>query len=452
MRAQRVVTAAAYPRGARKKGGRLLPASFGTPRVSRPRLSTWGARSIALAATAAIGITSAAPVASVGDRPSSLGGEGSAKAAPRGGTWIKGHGSATVGGAGGQVITVTTLADSGSGSLRAALDRSGPRIVRFSVSGTITLKTMIKLRQPRVTIDGASAPGSGIQIRGESLEIGTNQVIIRHIRFRPGDGTADAPDDLDGLTIDGKSGTSTHHIVLDHIEALWGPDIGGLAILNNATDITVQHSILGGGLFRSRHHEANIDSDGHSYATNIVGLTPSTYPRRVTYYRNLITHSEGRTPRVVGVDGMDLVNNVIYAFHKGPYGNPKALNMVNNILRSGPAPAAVGLTQKTWIWRPSTSDDFPTVFKGSVYELGTVTDGFTGKREGEASIYASSPTRPLSVTPEPTAGLLDRVLSDVGAIAPRVDVATARILEDVRARTGRYLNGETGPSPKVTWP
>src|SRR5882724_10200 len=51
----------------------------------------------------------------------------------------EGWAATTPGGRGGQIIRVTTLAASGPGSLREALEASGPRIVVFEVGGVIDL-------------------------------------------------------------------------------------------------------------------------------------------------------------------------------------------------------------------------------------------------------------------------------------------------------------------------
>jgi hypothetical protein len=48
---------------------------------------------------------------------------------------VEGFGANAVGGRGGRVSEVTTLEDSGQGSLRVALEAAGPRIVVFRVSG-----------------------------------------------------------------------------------------------------------------------------------------------------------------------------------------------------------------------------------------------------------------------------------------------------------------------------
>ena len=58
----------------------------------------------------------------------------------------EGAGAMSVGGRGGRAIHVTNLNDSGPGSLRAALDASGPRTVIFDVGGTIRLTKRLMRR------------------------------------------------------------------------------------------------------------------------------------------------------------------------------------------------------------------------------------------------------------------------------------------------------------------
>jgi len=71
----------------------------------------------------------------------------------------EGFGARAKGGRGGQVLFVVNLNDSGLGSLRAACETKGARMVVFRVSGLIDLKSPIRVKEPYLTIAGQTAPG-----------------------------------------------------------------------------------------------------------------------------------------------------------------------------------------------------------------------------------------------------------------------------------------------------
>ena len=76
-------------------------------------------------------------------------------------------------------MAVTTLDDSGPGSLREAVTAKGPRIVVFRVGGTIRLKSHLIINEPFITIAGQTAPGDGILLRDAGLYVQTHDVVIR---------------------------------------------------------------------------------------------------------------------------------------------------------------------------------------------------------------------------------------------------------------------------------
>ena len=106
----------------------------------------------------------------------------------------EGFGACTPGGRGGKVIFVTNLEDyvpgreeAIEGSLRAACETKGPRIVVFRVSGTIALKAGLRIREPYITLAGQTAPGGGICVKDHHVLVGANDVVVRFMCFRPGD-------------------------------------------------------------------------------------------------------------------------------------------------------------------------------------------------------------------------------------------------------------------------
>ena len=174
----------------------------------------------------------------------------------------EGFGGNSVGGRGGQVIEVTNLNDSGPGSLRAAIDTEGPRIVVFRLGGTIELQSRLEITNPYITIAGQTAPGGGITLKTvptykkSAIKIETHDVIIRYIRSRPGP-SSDISDSLDALEI-----TGGYNIIIDHSSFSWGTD-EVIGIANDARDITIQWSIISEGL-------ANVPDDEDSHGKGLL--------------------------------------------------------------------------------------------------------------------------------------------------------------------------------------
>lgn len=192
----------------------------------------------------------------------------------------------TQGGQGGRILRVTTLAADGPGSLRAALDAQGPRTIVFEVGGVIDLGgESLRIREPRVTVAGQTAPDPGITlIRGEVL-VATQDVILQHLALRPGAyGRAKRSGrDHDGLsTVDGAT-----RVIVDHCSFSWATDenlsVGGARFrgatpdewrANTSRAITYSHNLIVEGLADSVHAKGE-HSKGtlvHDNATQILLL------------------------------------------------------------------------------------------------------------------------------------------------------------------------------------
>lgn len=393
--------------------------------------------------------TAPIPTATFGPAPTSAPAPGGALAAFPG---AEGFGSQTVGGRGGRIIYVTNLNDAGPGSLRAALESSGPRLVLFQVAGTINLTDDITINQPFLTIAGQSAPGEGVQIKGGMLKIRTHDVVMRYLKLRPGDQqNRSSNNERDAVTMGGNSNDTVYNLVIDHSSMVWGPDVGGPSILTNAKDITIQYSIMGEGLYLSNHSEATPNQGGHALGLNITQLDDSAYPSRLTLHHNLLTTADHRMPQIIGAASVDMVNNVIYNWGTHPaHGNPRSLNLIKNMFIKGP------MTKTLLAWEPRGNAESPTLRPNAVYEQGTVTEGFTTVRGEPQTVYAPTRFEPYSMRNEQSPQeAYTQIVQGAGATRPVRDSVDQRIINNLLTRTGQFPNGSdlawpalaTGPLP-----
>ncbi|HMQ62608.1 MAG TPA: hypothetical protein PKE06_18160 [Flavilitoribacter sp.] len=241
----------------------------------------------------------------------------------------EGGGMYSFGGRGGKVIVVTSLADSGPGSLREACETGGARTVVFNVAGIIRLKSPLMIRAPYITIAGQTAPGDGVCVAGESVWIDTHDVIIRHMRFRRGETNVGRRDDAIG-------GNPIGNIMIDHVSASWGLD-ENMSIYRHMYDdgtgkaqmdklptvnITIQNSIFSEAL----------DTWNHSFGSTLGG-------ENCSFIRNLWANNTGRNPSIGWYGIFNFVNNVVFNWmHRSiDGGDYRAMyNIVNNYFKPGP--------------------------------------------------------------------------------------------------------------------
>ncbi len=339
----------------------------------------------------------------------------------------EGFGKYTLGGRGGRVIEVTNLNDSGPGSFRMACEATGPRIIVFRVSGTIALASKLVIRHPFITIAGQSAPGDGICISDHQVKFEADHVIVRYLRFRPGD--------AQGVEHDGFGGNGDH-VIIDHCSVSWSVD-EALSI-NKASNLTVQWCMVTESLYDSVHKKGR-----HGYG----GLWGG---RGGSWHHNLLAHHSSRNPRASGNENsglLDVRNNVIYnwGFNSAYGGERWPRNWINNYYKSGPA-TREDVRHRIFIQSDSL---------GKMFAAGNVVEGFpeisadnwAGGIEYSEKSGASEKTlrvfQPFQVAPISTQTAIEAlecVLTDAGASLSR-DSVDARIAEEVRA--GRATYGET---------
>lgn len=213
-----------------------------------------------------------------------------------------GHGRRSYGGSGRhlstpttQVLRVTNLNNAGAGSLRAAIEAVGPRTIIFEISGTIVLTDQLIIDNPYCTIAGQTAPSPGITLRGAGLTIRTNDVVVRHLRGRPGDDLNGTKVNRDAFNMSGHSGRHVRNCIVANCSASWTTDqlyTGWVWSGGTLEDITYQDMLGGEPLHDSIHSEGH----PHSYGPTVGGSSAS--PQRVSYIRNLFVHCTERNPRI----------------------------------------------------------------------------------------------------------------------------------------------------------
>src|SRR5512137_809772 len=251
---------------------------------------------------------------------------------PRAFPTAEGYGRWAQGGRGGRVIHVTNLNDAGPGSLRHAVEQSGPRTVVFDVSGLITLESRLIIRRTNsnLTIAGQTAPGKGICLRKYNFGmLGATNVIVRYVRVRPGN--------ISGMTLDGMGMASSDDCIIDHCSISWTMDEAFSS--RGAKNITLQRTLISEALNAAGHKKYPPGTE-HGYAASIGGDIGS-------FHHNLLAHCAGRNWSLAGgldkktstyAGRLDIRNNVVYNWkHRATDGGAHEVNFVNNYYQPGPA-------------------------------------------------------------------------------------------------------------------
>jgi len=340
----------------------------------------------------------------------------------------EGFGAHTRGGRGGRILKVTNLEDAGAGSLRAAVEAEGARIVVFERGGTIELAKPLVVREPFLTIAGQTAPGGGICLKGYPLEVRADEVVVRYLRIRPGDLSREA--------VDGVGVVGARNVVLDHLSVSWGID-ETLSVTHGADRVTVQWCLITESLHDSFHPDGN-----HGFGSLISGGA-------ISWHHCLFAHHRSRNP-APGEVTLEFVNNLIFDWGSrcGVSDDvPLAMNYIGNALQ--PGPSTPGASRGVAFWAGGLDQ--------RIYLAGNVLSGGSGN---QADLIAPPPfvdpaaARALILLDDPlafedsiatTAAEVAReaILASAGATLPRRDAVDERVVRQVVLGTGRHIDSQT---------
>ena len=362
-----------------------------------------------------------------------------------------GAAATTPGGRDGQVVRVTTLAASGPGSFLEAVGKAGPRIVVFEVGGVIDLQeSTIKITEPFLTIAGQTAPAPGITFIRGGIDIMGHDVVVQHIRVRPGDGGRAR---LSGNDYDAVSTIAAHDVIVDHCSLAWATDenlsASGPRFTGNTPEewrkgtsyrVTFSNNIIAEGLADSVHVKGE-HSKGSLIHDNVSDIL---------IIGNLYAHDKERSPLFKGGVRGAIVNNLIYdpgqrAIHYnliaeewGEHAYQTGeMAVIGNVLRGG----------------QSTVQDLPLVTIGgsgdlALYELDNIAVDRFGRQLPMRGSYTTAPVKILKlpapripgVTPMSARDVQDSVVRHAGAF-PR-DHVDARIVADTIEGRGYIIDSQ----------
>jgi pectate lyase len=351
-----------------------------------------------------------------------------------------GYGIETPAGRGGSVYRVTNLNASGAGSLKACIDGTSARTCVFEVSGTIRLSSDLIIRNNKITIAGQTAPSPGILIRGASLRIQASDVLVQHLRVRPGDDTnGPDPSNRDALKIEGTSSKPVRNVIIDHCSFSWAID-ETVSVWGPHDNITFSNNIFSEALHQSLH-----PNGAHGFGVILGPHSGSS----ITMVGNLFAHMVERNP-LARTSELVFVNNVVY--DRGTIDlDIQAQNaatvkstVVHNLFIRGPSYSRDTSPIKIHTDGAMRVGTSSRIFQGGNKHInyGSQMLSTTGSVYSGLIMTSSYPVWNSNMSPQHNSNdeVYNRVLAYAGARPKDRDSVDKRIVAQVKARSGRIIN------------
>ncbi|MBI5693460.1 MAG: hypothetical protein HZC55_25575 [Verrucomicrobia bacterium] len=379
--------------------------------------------------------------------------------------WAKPPGwTTTQGGAGGRVLRVTTLAARGPGSLAEALAADGPRVIEFAVAGHIDLGgRSLTLAHPRVTLAGETAPSPGVTLINGGLNINTHDVIVRHLRVRPGAGNRPKKSgwEVDSLA----TGGGAHDVIVDHCSLSWstdenlsasGPRFQGANPAewrkNTSHRITFSHCIVGEGLHDSAHAKGphSMGSLIHDNASDIA------------IFGNLYISNNARNPLFKGGARGAVVNNLVHnpgnrivtyglvpSEWQGHAWERGIMVVVGNVARQGQSTlATVAFVESRGPCDYFLRDNLYFAADGRALDAKPNLLDVKGQPPGkdpaqDPRVLDRAPFWPPGLEARPAAAITPWILANAGARPWDRDAVDRRLVEEARTGGGKIIHFES---------
>ncbi len=343
----------------------------------------------------------------------------------------EGFGAISVGGRGGDVYHVTSLADTNTlGTLRHAINTapSGGRTIVFDVSGNIYLNSDLSVNRPKITIAGQTAPGQGITLTGDSVWLESSDLVVRYIRSRL---------TSTGGTQDSLSIKNGNRVIMDHISASWSAD-ETTSMTENSSNNSIQWSLITEALNSQNHSRASLFRPGSNVPS---GSAPHEF--NLSVHHSLYAHSSDRNPVFSTYNekilNADFRNNVVFdwrnqASHTGSSDAYVNLNFVGNFYVAGLT------TRADLVANPKIySADGPrtVMYHNDNLVDSTRDDGlhngiYLASSVGGGFVNAAIPFNYPTVTTQAAAEAYESVLNYAGAHWWNRDPVDERVTTDVR--------------------
>jgi subtilisin-like proprotein convertase family protein len=334
------------------------------------------------------------------------------------------------------VYHVTSLGDSGLGTLRDAVSSTNRTIV-FDISGTINLLSQLVITNSYLTIAGQTAPG-GITVAGDMTTVqSAHDVVIRYIRFRPSNAVTNNPGDSLQFT-------NAQNVMVDHVSTSWSSN--DLVSVLGSTNVTVQWSIMADSLY--------ITNNPHGFGSLL------RYGQgALSFHHNLYADNYNANPRLGDNLSLDFVNNVIYDWGTNSgysandtnnlFGFTNQLNYVCNYLIATtnsvlPAVAFRGGSTNTWIFQTNNFIDSNT---------NHILDGANTGWNMFTNLYTQTNRAfPLpSVDTDEAFLAYEKVLDFAGAALFTRDFVDDNIVLGVRNQTGTLISAPPSSGIVAWW-